>query len=72
MACPLFNGGKAATEYSQDVEQIMHAYKKVTLCYQISVDEPIQLQVLHALTDVQADAQHGPQSEAAPSLPEEV
>lgn len=36
------------------------------------MDEPIGLQVLHSLTDVQADAQQGPQSEAASSLPEEV
>lgn len=40
--------------------------------YQISVDEAVGLQVLHALTDVQADTQQGPQAEAAPPLPEEV
>lgn len=40
--------------------------------YQISVDEAVGLQVLHALADVQADTQQGPQTEAAPPLPEEV
>lgn len=40
--------------------------------YQISVDEAVELQVLHALADVQADAQQGAQVEGAPPLPEEV
>lgn len=43
-----------------------------TCSYQISVDEAVALQVLHALADVQADTQQGPQTEAAPPLPEEV
>lgn len=36
------------------------------------MDEAIGLQVLHALTDVQAKTQQGPKAEAAPPLPEEV
>lgn len=36
------------------------------------MDEAVGLQVLHALTDVQAKTQQGPEVKAAPPLPEEV
>lgn len=36
------------------------------------MDEAVGLKVLHALADIQADAQQGPQAEAASPLPEEV
>ena len=36
------------------------------------MDEAVGLQMLHPLADVQADAQQGPQAEAALPLPEEV
>lgn len=36
------------------------------------MDEAVGLQVLHALADIQADTEQGPQVEAAPLLPEEV
>lgn len=39
---------------------------------QISVDEAIGLQVLHALAYIQAETEHWTQAEAAPPQPEEI
>lgn len=36
------------------------------------MDEAVSLQVLHPLTDIQAETQQGPETEASPPLPEEV
>lgn len=65
-------GGKTATESSQDEKKKTHWRLRVGCRYQISVDEAVGLQVLHALADVLADTQQRPQAEAAPPLPEEV